>query len=67
MQNFKIIQRRHFLKAVTWSVLASATTFFIGIAFGLENNQAFMIVVIDRGVKFIFYYLHERAWFNFNR
>ena len=64
MKKVQTSKKRHFLKAITWSLLASATTFFISKAFGLENNQAFMIVILDRGIKFIFYYIHERAWFN---
>ena len=66
MEKIKISKRRHLIKSLTWSILASITTFFIGKAFGLENNQALMIVAIDRVLKFIFYYIHERAWFASN-
>ena len=61
-----IDKKRHIIKAVTWSLLASATTFLVGKAFGLENDKALMIVAIDRVLKFVFYYLHERAWFASN-
>lgn len=66
MSKVKISKRRHLIKALTWSLLASITTFFVGKAFGLENSKALMIVLIDRGLKFIFYYIHERAWFASN-
>jgi uncharacterized membrane protein len=66
MKNLKISKKRHLIKALTWSLLASITTFFIGKAFGLDNDKALMIVGIDRGLKFIFYYIHERAWFASN-
>ena len=66
MSKVKIRRRRHFLKAMTWSLLASVTTFFIGMAFGLESDKALMIVLIDRILKFAFYYAHERAWFASN-
>tara|TARA_Y100000385_G_scaffold270958_1_gene310470 strand:+ start:60 stop:287 length:228 start_codon:yes stop_codon:yes gene_type:complete len=66
MTKVKISKSRHLLKALTWSILASFTTFCIGKALGLDNNKALMIVVIDRILKFIFYYLHERAWFATN-
>jgi len=66
MSKVKIRRRRHFLKAITWSLLASITTFFVGIAFGLESDKALMIVLIDRVLKFVFYYVHERTWFASN-
>lgn len=66
MSKVKIDKKRHIIKAVTWSLLASATTFLVGKAFGLENDKALMIVAIDRVLKFVFYYLHERAWFASN-
>ena len=66
MSKVKISKRRHFIKALTWSFLASVTTFFVGKAFGLDNDKALMIVAIDRVLKFIFYYIHERAWFSSN-
>jgi len=66
MGKVKISKRRHLIKALTWSLLASTTTFFVGKAFGLDNDKALMIVAIDRALKFIFYYVHERAWFSSN-
>ena len=66
MTKIKISKKRHLVKAITWSLIASITTFFIGKAFGLDNDKALMIVLIDRLLKFIFYYLHERAWFSSN-
>ena len=46
MSKVKIDKKRHIIKAVTWSLLASATTFLVGKAFGLENDKALMIVAI---------------------
>lgn len=66
MSKIKISKRRHLIKAISWSVIASVTTFFIGKAFGLDNDKAFMIVIFDRILKFILYYLHERTWFSSN-
>jgi len=66
MSKVKISKRRHLIKATTWSLLASVTTFFVGRAFGLDTDKALMIVLIDRMLKFLFYYLHERAWFSSN-
>ena len=66
MSKVKINRRRHLIKALTWSMLASIITFFVSKAFGLDNNKALMIVAIDRVLKFIFYYVHERVWFASN-
>ena len=66
MSKVKISKKRHLGKAITWSILASATTFFVGMAFGLESDTALMIVAIDRVLKFGFYYIHERTWFASN-
>jgi len=66
MRKVKISKKRHLAKAITWSILASATTFFVGRAFGLESDMALMIVAIDRALKFGFYYIHERTWFSSN-
>ena len=66
MEKVKISRKRHLIKALTWSFLASVTTFFISKGFGLDNDKALMIVLIDRVLKFIFYYAHERAWFSSN-
>ena len=66
MSKVEINKKRHILKAITWSLIASATTFFVGLGFGLESDKALMIVLIDRALKFIFYYTHERTWFASN-
>ena len=66
MSKVKISKKRHLVKAITWSALASVTTFFVGMAFGLKSDTALMIVVIDRVLKFGFYYIHERTWFSSN-
>ena len=66
MSKVKISKKRHLVKAITWSILASVTTFFVGRAFGLESDTVLMIVVIDRVLKFAFYYIHERTWFSSN-
>ena len=66
MSKVNISKRRHLLKALSWSFLASVTTFFVGLGFGLESDKALIIVLIDRILKFVFYYIHERAWFASN-
>lgn len=64
---------RSILKAISWRIIASLTTFLIvfvifrrfttqSISEVLEN--ASYITAIEIIAKLIFYYLHERAWTN---
>ena len=69
----KISKKRHLIKAVTWNLLAMTTTFFIlshlPPYFGfepLDRSSVGWLVVLDRVVKLIFYYFHERTWFASN-
>jgi len=68
-----ISRRRHFFKAITWNLLAMTTTFFILSTlppyFGfepLDKSSVGWLVAVDRVVKLIFYYFHERTWFASN-
>lgn len=69
----KINRKRHILKAITWNLLAMTTTFFVlsylPPFFGfeaLDKSSVGWLVILDRILKLIFYYLHERAWFASN-
>ena len=69
----KLNRRRHILKAITWNLLAMTTTFFVlsylPPFFGfeaLDKSSVGWLVILDRIVKLIFYYFHERVWFASN-
>ena len=74
-QNNKVIidRKRHIYKALTWNLLAMTTTYLVltilppyfGLT-GLSKEGAGFLVVVDRLLKLIFYYGHERAWFSSN-
>ena len=74
-QNNKAIidRKRHIYKALTWNFLAMTTTYlvltilppFFGLT-GISKEGAGFLVVVDRLLKLIFYYGHERAWFSSN-
>jgi uncharacterized membrane protein len=53
---------RSIMKAVTWRVIASLTTFTLAFLVTGELELAAGIGVADIIAKFIFYILHERAW-----
>jgi hypothetical protein len=73
MNKVKISKKRHLTKAITWNLLAMTITFFIlshlPPYFGFEpidKSSVGWLVVLDRVVKLIFYYFHERTWFTSN-
>ena len=53
---------RSLLKAVTWRVVATATTALIALGVTGEIAVALAIGGIEFVLKFVIYYLHERAW-----
>ena len=58
-----IDKKRHLFKAITWRIIASLTSFFL--AWGVTGNikAGLSIGAADVVIKFILYYLHERAWY----
>ena len=60
-------RRRSLLKAVSWRVLATATTILIAWAVYRDIKPALAIGGIEFLAKFLVYYLHERAWQIFPR
>ena len=68
-----INRKRHILKAITWNVLARTTTYLVLTIlppyFGLEGiskEGAGFLTIVDRLLKLVFYYGHERAWYSSN-
>lgn len=62
----QIDRKRHLFKAITWRIIASLTSFFL--AWGITGNikAGLSIGLADVVIKFILYYLHERAWYNYD-
>ena len=73
MTKVSINRRRHVLKAITWNLLAMTTTYlvltllppFFGLQ-GISKEGAGFLTIVDRAIKLIFYYGHERLWFTSN-
>ena len=58
-----VSKKRHILKALTWRLIASVTTFLIGwIATG-DIRAGLSIGVFDFSIKLVLYYVHERVWY----
>jgi uncharacterized membrane protein len=59
----KIDRKRHLLKAVTWRIIASITSFLIGWLVTGSLNVGITVGIFDIIIKFILYYFHERIWY----
>jgi uncharacterized membrane protein len=59
---------RSIIKAISWRVIASGTTFILAIIFFGNDPQAVEkatgVAVAESFIKMALYYLHERAWIN---
>ena len=59
---------RSILKALTWRVIASGTTFmiayFIFTGTGCEDvlEKSTIVALLESAFKIVIYYFHERAW-----
>ncbi|MFP4664986.1 MAG: DUF2061 domain-containing protein [Bacteroidales bacterium] len=53
-------------KAITWRIIASATTFTLAMLFFGDDpyaaQKATGVAVAESGIKMFLYFLHERAW-----
>jgi uncharacterized membrane protein len=59
---------RSILKALTWRIIASGTTFliayFIFTGTGCEDvlQKSTIVALLESAFKIVIYYFHERAW-----
>tara|TARA_B100000902_G_scaffold389350_2_gene436353 strand:- start:5222 stop:5470 length:249 start_codon:yes stop_codon:yes gene_type:complete len=73
MKKININRKRHITKAITWNLLAMTTTYLVltilppyfGLT-GISKEGAGFLTILDRVIKLILYYGHERAWFTSN-
>ena len=73
MNKVNIDKKRHIIKAISWNLLAMTTTYlvltilppFFGLQ-GISKEGAGFLTILDRVIKLILYYGHERAWFASN-
>ncbi len=55
--------KRHLVKAITWRIIASATTFIIGWIVTGDMQFGIAIGAVDVLIKIVLYYFHERLWY----
>ena len=73
MRKLNINKKRHLMKAISWNLLAMTTTYIVLTQLPpffdlkpISKEGAGFLVVLDRVIKLLFYYVHERAWFSSN-
>ena len=70
MSKVNIDKKRHLIKAISWNVLAMTTTYLVltilppyfGLQ-GISKEGAGFLTIVDRVIKLLLYYGHERVWF----
>lgn len=55
-------KKRSFIKALTWRAVASSMTMVTVYLLTKEWKMMLGAGLIDGAAKFVFYFLHERAW-----
>lgn len=56
------MNRRSLVKAITWRLVATATTIILVFIFTGEFVLALEVGGLEFVLKFIFFFVHERAW-----
>ena len=58
------ISKRHLVKSITWRFIGTADTFFFSWLITGEIIEGIQISGITSLTKLVWYYFHERLWFN---
>ena len=66
MSKVSISRRRHIAKTITWRLIGSLDTFFLGTFFSGSAEIGGWIAFTEAVTKTILYYFHERVWANSN-
>jgi len=57
--------KRHFLKTITYRIISSIASFFIGYVVTGSALIGFSFSIIELVIKPIIYFLHERFWYKY--
>ena len=66
MNKVDISRKRHIVKTITWRIIGSLDTFFLGTFFSGSAEIGGWIAFTEAVTKTILYYFHERIWFKSN-
>ena len=61
-----VSRKRHILKTITWRFIGTLDTMLLGWLITGSVTVGLKIGSIELVTKMVLYYLHERAWYNFN-
>mgnify|MGYP003673671505 CR=1 FL=1 len=59
-----IDRARHLLKAITWRVIGTLDTMFLGWVISGDLRIGLTIGSFELVTKMVLYYLHERVWYH---
>lgn len=59
----KLDRKRHILKAITWRIIGTFSNMLLAYLVTGSVKSGVTIGIVDFVVKFVLYYLHERAWY----
>jgi len=66
----KVSRKRHIVKTITWRIIPSGTNFFWLCSFFMTMKRRLKkgtgIAIAESAIKMVFYYFHERDWYNSN-
>ena len=66
MPKVRLEKKRHIVKTITWRIVGSLDTFFLGTLFSGSPEIGGWIAFSEALTKTILYYFHERVWANSN-
>lgn len=57
-----VLNRRHWVKAITWRLLGTSVTIAITISVTGSVETGFLVGPLDFVIKVLLYYAHEKVW-----
>ena len=64
--SLKDSNRRHVFKSFTWRFIGTIDTMVIGLIILGDTKISLNLGIYDTTLKLLFYYVHERFWYNIN-
>jgi uncharacterized membrane protein len=62
----KLSHKRHIAKTVTWRMVGTIDTIFLGWIISGDPAIGLSIGGLEIGTKMLLYYFHERIWYKIN-
>jgi uncharacterized membrane protein len=62
----KVSKKRHFVKSITWRIIATLTTILLAWIFTKDTSIALKFGAVEVIIKMGLYYFHERIWYKYS-